>query len=227
MPISAKPSRCYDLNNSGADAAGVGATLTVSGYGPGLVGLGTDKSAISTTANNGLNFTTDFSINHFLTFGAGAPNNDDFLSILTLADGSRKVELTIYSNPDGTYRIGLESSAFTADGPVSDVVSISAGTHSFSAVRSGSTVQLYLDGVATGSAASLTTSGSAFNHIDWTLFAYTGPGLQLSLYNGAWSSGDLVYLTNSGTPIAYASMSTGGGAGAPCVRLGLGIGIGL
>jgi len=216
MPISSLPTRCYDFNNSGADATGNGGALTVSAYGAGNVGVAADSSAANdTTANIGIDLAgAAFSFGHFLDFEAGAAENDDFLTLLAIGDTAKTADFSIYSNPDGTYRVALESVAFAADGPVAAAVAISTGVHRLSAVKSGSTVQLYLDGSAIGTAASLSLVNATDNKINLTVFQYTGPLRQLLFSTAAYSAADEVYLFNSGTPIPFASMSAGGGAGA-------------
>lgn len=211
MSLTALPKLCYELNNSGADAAGFGPTMTGASYVAGLLSQAMDATGSPNTVLTAPGF--DFSATSSL--GAWFFLSTDFLSVdddsMQLTVGStalsKGVTVQVISPTAGTMSAVVYGVTKTFASPA-------AGWHYISASLGGGNAELFLDGVSLGAPETATVSADTDNV---TVSGGYSTGIkidQFSIFDITCSASDWLYVVNGGSGIAYASMSAGGGAGA-------------
>lgn len=213
MPISAKPDVCYELSD-GTDAAGLGPTLTGGAYTTGALDNGSNAQSASAL---GVDLTGSFTVGFWRNITAGVFGVEDQLANILMSDDDYAWGFSLSANDSADSLVVSFNNTNTEEAYVVGVVA--EGWRYFQAVRTGTSVQLYVDNVAFGSPATVTTfAGSAGVSIE--NFSHAGRLDQFSARSAAYGTDDRAYLLNGGTPIPYASMSTaGGGAGARAFHL--------
>jgi len=210
MPISALPDLCYELSN-GTDAAGNGPSLTGGTYGAGLLGNALDSGATAAaTAEPGIDLSGDFTVNFWLNI-VNLGFEDALANIVLNKNGAWGYTFNLYANDSGGINIYFTDNS----GPFHTVDNPGTGWKMFSAVRTAGSCQLYFQGSAVGTPDIVgnVNQGSDLTSIE-NLAGGGGRLDQLLARGAAYSAGDITYLYNGGSGIAFASMSAGGGAGA-------------
>jgi len=204
MPLSTLPKVCYELNNSGVDAAGFGPTLNVSGYATALLaqGLATESTAEALTCP--LTLESAMSLGFWLEVTADTLSAEESVLSGSLDDGSDSLTFGI-GGSGGTV-------TFSASG-LSYGSTPSLGYHHFSFTKAANeSGKLYIDGVLVASG-TIALDASSATGITLGVSYLSGPADQWIMHDGEYSAPDLLYLATPGG-IPYASMSAGGGAGA-------------